>query len=119
MLSSTWQDMSLSGRSLRVNALTMDVNATVKVPTLSIMEMQEAAGFADMPSVLLRWSKCSNVQGYEVYRSLDGQNFEKIASVGADTRQYRDTLSAREETEFFLSGKSALSGRNGGGFWHC
>ena len=115
MLSSTWQDMSLSGRSLRVNALTMDVNATVKVPTLSIMEMQEAAGFADMPSVLLRWSKCSNVQGYEVYRSLDGQNFEKIASIGADTRQYRDTLSAREETEFFYQVKALYQDGTGEG----
>ncbi len=113
MLSSTWQDMSLSGRSLRVNALTIDVNAIVKVPTLSIIEMQEAAGFADMPSVLLRWSKCSNVQGYEVYRSLDGQSFEKIASVGADTRQYRDTLSAREESEFFYQVKALYQDETG------
>ena len=113
MLSSTWQDMSASGRSLRINALTIDDKTIVKVPTLQVMETQEAAGFGDMPYVLLRWSKCSAVQGYEVYRSFDGQNYEKIASVGADTRQYYDTLPAREETKCYYQVKALYNNSTG------
>lgn len=91
--SSTWTDMHNTGRSFRINMLTDDVEETNAAPEISDITVTEPDGFDSSVEYKIRWNKCSNATGYEVYRSTsESGTYTKIGSVDADVRVYSDEI---------------------------
>ena len=91
--SSSWTDLHNSGYSFRINMLTDDVEEEITIPAINGITVTEPDGFDAYVNYKIRWSKCTDVTGYEIYRSTDENGeYTKIGSTDADVRYYNDTV---------------------------
>lgn len=96
-----WSDNYANNRTFRINALTVNCDDVVKVPLMKSAEVTEAQNFGQLPQVLVRWSKCTGAEGYQIYRAKDNEPFEQIYTVAPSEREFTDTLSERKEGQYF------------------
>lgn len=90
-----WFDMhSLSTpRSFRINMLTEDVGEAATVPVINSIVATEPEGFDSSLFYNIRWVRCSNAVGYEIYRAeTENGTYTKIGETGSDVRTYKDAI---------------------------
>lgn len=88
-----WEDLHDSQNTARINLLTSDVSSTRTGTELSYTVESEPQNLSDSLKLNLVWNKCTNVDGYEVYRAEaeDGQ-YTLLATVTSDKRRYQDLI---------------------------
>lgn len=96
----SWTDNYNSNRTFRINALTVDCDDVVEVPEIRKIGATEAQGFDEFPKINIRWSKCTAVDSYRLYRSENGGDYELIYTADSSTRSYTDILSERKAAEY-------------------
>lgn len=97
----SWTDGFDYDRTFRINALTVDCDDVVETPEIKSISATDAQGFDDYPTVTIRWTKCTDVDGYRIYRSEDGENYELIADTDSTVRTFTDMISERKTAEYF------------------
>ncbi len=91
----SWVDMhNLSTpRSFRINMLTENVEETATVPVISNIDATEPVGFDSSLFYNIRWARCSNAVGYEIYRAeTENGTYIKVGETGAGVRTYKDAI---------------------------
>lgn len=96
----SWTDNYDSNRTFRINALTVDCDDVAEVPEIREISATEAQGFDELPKINIRWSKCTAVDSYRLYRSENGGDYELIYTADSPTRSYTDILSERKAAEY-------------------
>ena len=66
----------------------------LKLPAATISSVT-----SDNTGITITWNRLSEVDGYRIYRSEDGANYDEIATM-TDTYSYKDT-SVRYNTTFY------------------
>lgn len=88
-----WIDTNSSSRSLRINLMTTNNTDTVTTPTILSINPTYPQSFNDTLAYKLRWVRCGQATGYNIYRSEnDTSGFVKIATVDATENTYTDLL---------------------------
>lgn len=89
---SSWTDLHTSGTSLKINLLTTDANVTVTKPELTYT-VADILDFNDELACNLKWTKCTDVKNYKVYRAEQGSGeYTLFATLDADVRSYKDVV---------------------------
>lgn len=105
----SWTDNYANNRTFRINALTVNCDDVVKTPEVKKTDVTEAQGFDQLPQVTIQWSKCTDAQGYKLYRSEDNENYELIYTADRSVREYTDTLSERKAAQYFYKVEAVYS----------
>lgn len=99
--SGNWIDLNNSSRSFRINLLTNNVDdgTTVDRPVVTAT-VDQPTGFTDTYKISLRWNRCTNTSGYEIYRSTsENDGYECIGSTEETKRQYQDEIARADYAE--------------------
>ena len=96
----SWTDNYGNDRTFRINVLTVDCEDVEEVPVIKEIHVTEAQDFSVFPQIDFTWSKCTNVDGYRIYRSENGGNYELIDTVDSSVRKYADLLSDRKAVQY-------------------
>ncbi len=107
----SWKDNYGNDRTFRINALTVNSDEIVSVPEIKKIDVKEAQDFGSFPQINIWWSKCTGAQGYKIYRSEDGKNYELIYTSDSSVRAYTDTLPKRKAAQYFYKAEAVYSDR--------
>ena len=89
-----WTDLHNSDTksSLKINLLTSNLDTTVTKPELTYT-VADILDFYDELACNLKWTKCTNVKNYEVYRAeQESGEYTLLATLDADVRSYKDVV---------------------------
>ncbi len=97
----SWLDNAAKNRTFRINALTVDCDDIIRIPQIKSAEVTEAQGFDQLPQIHIQWSKCSDADGYRLYRSADNKEYALIYTADRTVREYTDTLADRTAAQYY------------------
>lgn len=77
-------------------------DSAVRSIAVGIPAAQLAECVSDGAAMILRWGAVSEASGYEIYRSENGIDYERLAQVEADATEYRD-ISGKYNREYYYA----------------